>query len=98
MANALMIEKGDNVVVVIEAVEKGGTVSYIKDGEYSLTALSDIPIYHKIACRFIPKGEPIVKYGQHIGVAACDIPAGAHVHIHNVESRRENLEEREIGS
>ena len=95
MTNALMIEKEDNVIVVIEAVKKGDTVTFQKDGEHSLTAADDIPIYHKMACRFIAKGEPIVKYAQHIGVAACDIKTGEHVHTHNVESKREVLEERE---
>lgn len=36
------------------------------------------------------KGEPVVKYGKHIGAAACIIEAGEHVHIHHVRSRREN--------
>ena len=31
-------------------------------------------------------------YGEHIGIAVADIKAGEHVHIHNVEGHRENLE------
>nr|WP_286167349.1 SAF domain-containing protein [Clostridium sp. J1101437_171009_A5] len=40
----------------------------------------------------ISKGSPICKYGEHIGIASCDIKAGEHVHVHNVESHREDLE------
>ena len=39
----------------------------------------------------IPKGQPVVKYGEHIGLAAEDIQVGCHVHVHNVLNNRENL-------
>lgn len=96
MRNAMIIDGKDNVVVAIEPISKGDTVTYLCDGaEQSLPALEDIIIYHKLAARDIAKGEPVVKYGEHIGVATCDIRAGEHVHVHNVEGRRENLEEKE---
>ncbi len=95
MRNAMMIDARDNVAVVIEPITKGDTVTYLLDGqEKQLTALNDITIYHKIAIRDIPEGSPVVKYGEHIGVASCDIKAGEHVHEHNVGSHRENLEEK----
>lgn len=37
----------------------------------------------------------MVKYGEHIGIASSDIKAGEHVHVHNVEGHRENLEAKE---
>ena len=39
----------------------------------------------------MPKGTEVVKYGEHIGLAACDIHVGEHVHVHNVQNHRENL-------
>jgi altronate dehydratase small subunit len=57
----------------------------------TVTAINDIQIYHKIAIKGIKKGEPVIKYGQHIGVAKKDIKVGEHVHVHNVISHRENL-------
>jgi len=39
---------------------------------------------HKLALRDIRKGEAVYKYGQIIGFASVDIPAGGHVHVHNV--------------
>ena len=38
---------------------------------------------HKVATRPIPKGAPVIKFGQIIGYATDDIPPGAHVHVHN---------------
>ena len=93
MRNAMIIDPQDNVAVAIEPIAAGETVTYACNGsEVTLKALQDITIYHKLAVRDITKGEPIMKYGQHIGIAAEDIKAGAHVHVHNVASHRENLD------
>lgn len=91
--NAIMIDDRDNAAVVIEPVQKGQEVSYAdKNGALQmLTALEDITVYHKIAVRDIEKGSPVIKYGEHIGVASAAIKAGMHVHEHNVQSVREKL-------
>ena len=93
---ATVIDAKDNVAVVLGEVKKGDTITWVKAGKtYEITAPCDIPVYHKIANELIRKGEPVVKYGEHIGIASCDIKAGEHVHVHNVESHRENLEGKE---
>ena len=96
MRNAMIIDAKDNVAVAIEPIAKGDAAVYVCEGkEVSLPALEDITIYHKLATRGIAKGEPVVKYGEHIGVASSDIKAGEHVHVHNVEGHREDLEAKE---
>jgi altronate dehydratase len=45
-----------------------------------------VPLGHKIARTDIRSGDKILKYGAPIGVATADIPAGAHVHVHNIRS------------
>ena len=96
MRNAMIIDAKDNVAVAIEPIAKGDAAVYVCEGkEVSLPALGDITIYHKLATRDIAKGEPVVKYGEHIGVASSDIKAGEHVHVHNVEGHREDLEAKE---
>ena len=96
MRNAMIIDAKDNVAVAIEPLAKGDAAVYVCEGkEVSLPALEDITIYHKLATRDIAKGEPVVKYGEHIGVASSDIKAGEHVHVHNVEGHREDLEAKE---
>lgn len=96
MLNAMIVEAAkDNVIVAIEPIKKGDTVTYNCAGEEkSLTALEDITIYHKLAARDIKKGEPIIKYGEHIGLAARDIKKGEHVHCHNLQEHRENLDNK----
>ena len=44
----------------------------------------DIPAYHKVAVRDIAEGDYVVKYGEQIGVALCDIRVGDYVHVHNL--------------
>ena len=96
MRNAMIIDAKDNVAVAIEPIAKGDAAVYVCEGkEVSLPALEDITIYHKLATRDIAKGEPVVKYGEHIGIASSDIKAGEHVHVHNVEAHREDLEAKE---
>ena len=48
-----------------------------------LTGKGVAPAGHKIARQAMPKGTPVVKYGQVIGYATEDIAEGAHVHSHN---------------
>lgn len=92
MINSLMIDEKDNVAVAIEPIKKGSEVNCkIGNEVISFIAKQDIQIYHKIASKDIKKGETIVKYGQHIGLAGTDIEVGEHVHIHNVQDHRENL-------
>lgn len=92
MMNAMIIDEKDDVVVAIEPITKGDEVNYLLNGEVqSFEAITDVTIYHKIARRDIPKGTMVSKYGQHIGMAACDIKKGEHVHTHNIESKREDL-------
>ena len=94
MTNAVIIDNKDTVAVAIEPLKKG-TEAEIRKQDGSLrkvTLIDDIPIYHKFATVEMKKGTPVVKYGEHIGIAACDIKPGNHVHEHNVENHRENLD------
>lgn len=78
------INQKDMVAVAIEPVSKGETVTVTGA---AVTALNDIPAGHKIALTDIKAGEPVIKYGEPIGKAACDIKAGEHIHVHNLKTR-----------
>lgn len=97
MTNALVIDEKDTVAVAIEPISAGSTAAFVSSGKgpgkalKTVTVTADIPIYHKFAIKNMVKGEPVVKYGEHIGLAAADIPVGSHVHVHNVENHREQL-------
>lgn len=57
----------------------------------SLSNNTGVPFGHKIALRDIKKGENVMKYGFPIGCATGDIPAGAHVHSHNLKTNLSGL-------
>lgn len=94
MINALIINEKDNVIVAIEPIKNGDDVEYkdLKGQIKKVIALDNIKIYHKVAIKDIAKDNPVIKYGEHIGFALRDIKIGEHVHDHNTEGRREDLE------
>jgi altronate dehydratase len=49
---------------------------------------------HKIALKSITQGQPIVRYGQVIGLATENIPQGNTIHVHNmtIDNRRRQYE------
>ena len=79
----IRIHPDDNVAVALEDIRSGETVEI---GSLTVTALEDVSRGHKIALQRIPAGEPVVKYGNPIGIAKEAIPAGAWVHVHNVRT------------
>jgi altronate dehydratase len=81
----LVISERDNVATALEPIDAGREV---RAGTATVVAAEAIPRGHKLAVRAIRAGEPVVKYGSPIGTASADIPAGAHVHTHNVASTR----------
>ena len=81
MKKSMLIEPEDNVAVAVEGINAGDRT---KVGDDILTANEYIKEGHKIARRDIHKGEEIIKYGVHIGVATSDINKGDWVHEHNV--------------
>ncbi len=79
----IRIHPDDNVAVALRDLKAGEQLS--ADG-LCVTAAEDIARGHKIALREIAEGEAVVKYGNPIGLARADIPAGAWVHVHNVRT------------
>jgi altronate dehydratase len=82
---ALVISERDNVATALEALEPGRRI--VVDA-FEVTVRQAIPPGHKLALTDIAQGQPIVKYGSPIGLATADIPAGGHVHTHNLASSR----------
>lgn len=78
-------------VVVVEDVSAGHELSgwaMETDRTVGVKALDRIPLGHKIALAHIREGDPVIKYGHDIGRAVADIERGAHVHVHNLKTRR----------
>ena len=84
-AAAFQIELADNVATALTALSVGETAVLLGDAAApAITAVTEIPVGHKIALRDIANGEDILKYGVVIGRATADIPAGSWVHLHNI--------------
>jgi altronate hydrolase len=78
VSSVLRLHPADNVLVLTRALAAGERPA--GTGE-PLSRL--VPSGHKIASAAIPKGAPILKFGQIIGYASQPIAAGEHVHSHN---------------
>src|SRR5438132_11949360 len=80
---AVQLRPEDNIAVAARNLDAGMEVR--QDGS-TITLARRIGLGHKVALRAIRQGEAIYKYGQIIGFASEDIPAGGHVHVHNVRA------------
>lgn len=86
---AFIMKPKDNVATVLDRVEMGNEVQLaISNEQIAFIVKGIIPAGHKFAIKDIAFGQPVVKYGETIGVATQSIMVGEHVHVHNVESCR----------
>jgi (2R)-sulfolactate sulfo-lyase subunit alpha len=79
----LRIHRDDNVLIVVTSI-KPGDLDLIDGQEVVFT--QNIAIGHKVAARNIKAGEKVHKCGVPIGSAKEMIPAGGHIHLHNLKS------------
>src|SRR6202140_5966868 len=79
----LRIHRDDNVLIVVVPVKPGDRD--MVDGREIVFA-QNVAIGHKVAARDIKAGEKVYKCGGPIGSAKKMIPAGAHMHLHNLKS------------
>ncbi|MBQ7920762.1 MAG: altronate dehydratase [Lachnospiraceae bacterium] len=84
MQNFLKINDNDNVVVALQEIPAGTTIT-LENG-VSVTATEDIPAGHKMAITDIAEGSEVIKYGYRIGNAKEAIKTGAWIHTHNVKT------------
>jgi altronate hydrolase len=79
MARTLVLHDADDVAILTERAQAGDCPLGIGP-----QLQAPVPAGHKIARRAIAGGDIVTKFGQMIGFASEDIPAGAHVHSHNL--------------
>jgi altronate dehydratase small subunit len=86
---AIMMKAIDNVATVVQEIDPHREITLQIGGDEVVVHITErIRFGHKFAVRDIKKGDPILKYGESIGVATRDIQRGQHVHVHNLESTR----------
>jgi (2R)-sulfolactate sulfo-lyase subunit alpha len=88
----LIHDHADNVgVVVVEGLSAGTNMLCVvthDNSSFELVSKSDVPIGHKIALSDIMSGATAIKYGEDIGKFVADVEKGAHVHTHNLKTKR----------
>ena len=83
MSDWVRIAPQDLAAVALRPMKAGETLDC---GGEAVILREDIPMGHKAALRDIRRGEAVIKYGYPIGEATEDIPAGAHIHTHNLRT------------
>ena len=94
---ALVMTEADTVATALDDLEPGTELpvgakasanSGTDSGNDCVVVKEAIEFGHKVALADIEAGEKIYKYGEVIGEATEDVPAGAWVHTHNCASTR----------
>ncbi len=75
----IRLHPDDDVVIARVEIPAGTLLAKEK-----VHATARIPAGHKVAVRAVASGHPVRRYNQIIGFATSDIPAGEHVHVHNL--------------
>jgi (2R)-sulfolactate sulfo-lyase subunit alpha len=91
MVQFLVHEKSDTVGVAtvdIKANETAKGLYMDSQTPIEVQARDDIPLGHKIALLNMAQGDTVIKYGHDIGVVSAPFQKGAHVHIHNLKTKR----------
>ena len=82
----ILADSGDNVATARVEIEPGTVLS--RDVGDDIILRERIPFGHKLSLEPIAKGEPVIKYGQRIGIATRHIDVGELVHVNNLAGER----------
>jgi hypothetical protein len=93
--DAVVLAPEDDVAMALADLPPGTVRIRLGEAVETVTLAEPIPLGHKFARRAIAAGALVRKYGAPIGEAKVAIAAGAHVHVHNVRSRRARRHEEE---
>ena len=92
MIHFVVHEQGDSVgTVVVEGVQAGQELTgwvMEQDLTVKVSALSEIPIGHKVSLCDLGTEDTVIKYGVDIGRVVAPIKKGDHLHVHNVKTKR----------
>ncbi len=85
----LQLHPVDDVAVALRPIDLGERMEV---GGQEIAAVEAIPYGHKIALRDLAPGAEVRKFGWPIGRTKGAVPAGAHVHTHNLETLLSGVE------
>jgi altronate hydrolase len=85
----LHLDPRDDVAVALTTLAVG---TGAEAGGRSVVLRDEIPDGHKVALRDMAAGETVRKYGWPIGILTAAVPAGGHVHSHNLSTLLSGVE------
>ena len=95
MNKVIKINPNDNLVVALENLKKGETVS-VEDQK--ITLCEDVLQKHKFALELLKKGDSLFMYGVKVGIANQNIPKGAALSTENIDNAfNENISFNNVG-
>ncbi|MCX5706417.1 MAG: altronate dehydratase family protein [Candidatus Omnitrophica bacterium] len=98
MVKCLVLETNDNVGMLVDTSGRVGNVAKTFGSlKTKIILRNSIFQGHKMAIKDIKANEPVIKYGQIIGISRVNIRAGEHVHIHNMLFSNKIAFSKEIG-
>ena len=82
--------RGDSVAVAVRNVQvEQAEVAFLDGGERStVTTVQPVPLGHKVALVNLAEGEPVIEYGEPVGIVSTAMRVGELVHVHNMRSAR----------
>ena len=93
---AITLHDGDDVAVMASTGVAGqNCIIRGPSGQAEITLTTDVPFAHKVALRALKAGDVVKKFGYPIAKMSCDVPAGSHIHTHNVAGARATLRGKE---
>ena len=91
MIHFLVHDTVDNVGVAVVDIAAGTDCNgrdLSTNKPLAAKSLQGIPLGHKIALKDFKVNDEVTKYGCVIGRIVQDVPAGHHVHTHNLKTKR----------
>lgn len=79
----LLMSPEDNCLIARLHIAAGTEIEI--DG-HRVVMPDDIGLGHKAARRALAAGDKVLRYGAVIGTITAPVPAGGHIHTHNLES------------
>lgn len=87
--SVIVVDKIDNVATALRNLELGESIVVDIGGTTNEVSVKEsIPLGFKISLMNIEEGQPVIKYGEVIGLATQNIAKGTCVHIHNIEGMK----------
>ena len=72
--SAIAVDKKDNVATALRRIDAGESIRVeMKEYTIDVVLLETIPFGHKFSLKDIRAGEPIIKYGEVIGLATKNV-------------------------